>query len=178
MQNTAQIWFQFLMSFHPRTPISFFPLSFWQTRVFVNGMHASTTLPIYLHQPNNNNLIIFGKLFCVLYSTFKHWALRWEDGIMLHLTTQLWIIQIKLRTKETLILFYFYFIQSCCSSALRCLFLTGLQRTFNIYLSVLKRIDKYLVDCDNSTMHSGRGRGWYYTHTKHKAYFMLQLLNE
>ena len=121
--------------------------------------------------------LFLAKLFCVLYSTFKHWALRWEDGIMLHLTTQLWIIQIKLGTKETFILFYFYFIQSCYSPALHCLFLTGLQRTFNIYLSVLKRIDKYLVDCDNSTMHSGRGRGWYYTHTKHKAYFMLQLLN-
>ena len=111
-------------------------------------------------------------VFCIPHLNIEHW-----DGIMLHLTTQLWIIQIKLRTKESFILFYFYFIQSCCSSALRCLFLTGLQRTFNIYLSVLKRIDKYLVDCDKGTMHSGRGRGWYYTQTKHKTYFMLQLLN-
>ena len=44
------------------------------------------------------------KLFCVCipHLNIEHW-----DGIMLHLTTQLWIIQIKLRTKETFIPFYF-----------------------------------------------------------------------
>ena len=80
MQNTAQIWFQFLMSFHPRTPISFFPLSFWQTRVFVNGMHASTTLPIYLHQPNNNNLFFFWQNYFVFY--IPHLIIEHWDGKM------------------------------------------------------------------------------------------------